>query len=577
MKNRLVFLCTLLLSAMLLCSAPLENVPITLTQPDGTEISCYASGDEFYHWFHDANGNVIVQDPVTGFYCYREKKTNKLSAVHKCKSASSQLTKYTEDDSLQRDKMMAMYELPESHPYKFAASASTKSANATGTTINNIVIFITFSGQSDYTPEWIESFTQRFTNFEEGAISLKRYYWESSYHQLTVNSTFYPTGSSVYSYKDNHPETYYCPASSTNPDGYDSGDMRRIREQTLLANAIKYVSNQIPSSLNVDTDNDGKVDNVTFIVKGGGTAGWAELLWPHRWSLTEHNVIINGKKVYNYNLLSYVFSNVATLCHEFGHTLGMPDLYHYGNDTITGRKYYPVGSWDLMATTGNVQMSGYMKNKYLHWITNIPTITQSGTYTLSPISSSSQCYKIPISGSNEYLYLEYRKETETYDTSIPNSGLLIYRINPSKNGNAGATECGGVNDEVYVYRPGGSLTSEGTLSTAPFCAGSHNSFYEDTDPQEFLSNGNLGNIYISNVSSCASSISFHVDICPTNDVIYYQNSTIPANTNARTITTSGNVVLNGDKVFNAVKSVTLKAGFKVPEGKSFEANVMLHD
>ena len=48
-------------------------------------------------------------------------------------------------------------------------------------------------------------------------------------------------------------------------------------------------------------DNDGYVDNICFIVKGTYT-GWNDLLWPHKWSLYDRNVYINGKRVYTFNL-----------------------------------------------------------------------------------------------------------------------------------------------------------------------------------------------------------------------------------------------------------------------------------
>jgi hypothetical protein len=47
------------------------------------------------------------------------------------------------------------------------------------------------------------------------------------------------------------------------------------------------------------------------------------------------------------------------------------------------------------------------------------------------------------------LFLEYRRKTGVFDSSIPNSGLIIYRINESYNGNINGSGAGGVTDEVY--------------------------------------------------------------------------------------------------------------------------------
>ena len=39
-------------------AAPLINVPVTVTQPDGEELHIFASGDEYYNWLHDAQGYI---------------------------------------------------------------------------------------------------------------------------------------------------------------------------------------------------------------------------------------------------------------------------------------------------------------------------------------------------------------------------------------------------------------------------------------------------------------------------------------------------------------------------------------
>ncbi len=54
-------------------AAPLRNVPVTITQPDGKIIHCFASGDEFYNWLHDKDGYVIIQDKCNGYYTYAVK------------------------------------------------------------------------------------------------------------------------------------------------------------------------------------------------------------------------------------------------------------------------------------------------------------------------------------------------------------------------------------------------------------------------------------------------------------------------------------------------------------------------
>lgn len=555
-------------------SAPLKNVPIKITQPDNTEISCYTSGDEFCHWLHDKEGNVIVQDTISNYYCYILEGSDSLVVVRNNYSPVMRYAKSTPSIQQERNKNIKMYNQLKKRPYQFAVT-NTKST----TTINNIVIYVTFSDQADFTNSELNSIWGKFNDSYTNANSLKQYFWESSYHQLMVNTLCYPTGTNVYSYHDINPRNFYCPFSSTNLIGYTNDNSRMYREHALLARAISYVRDEIPLSLDLDSDNDGYVDNICFIIKGG-TTEWNTLLWPHKWSLSSELVLIHGKFVYNYNLQlsEHIESHgVGVLCHEFGHTLGLPDLYHGYSDPNTGRKWEPVGEWDIMAANGYYpqQMSCYMKYKYLNWVDGIPTITRSGRYSLAPITSSPQCYKIGITGSSEFLYLEYRKKTQQYDRSIPNSGLLIYRINPSLEGNFNAVECGGINDEVYVYRPYGTFTSDGYIYYAPFCQELNaTTFNENTNPQEFLSNGSTGNIYISNVTNCDSTISFDVKMCSANDIHYIQYFPVPPYTNAKSITASGTLFfMTNNTVFEASEYILLESGFNVPQGKVFNAHV----
>lgn len=60
--------------------APLKNVPVTVTQPGGKIIRCFASGDEFFNWLHDKDGYVIIQDKSTGYYTYAVMSNGKITS-----------------------------------------------------------------------------------------------------------------------------------------------------------------------------------------------------------------------------------------------------------------------------------------------------------------------------------------------------------------------------------------------------------------------------------------------------------------------------------------------------------------
>ena len=73
-KHLLTTLCLLALCTINLLAAPLKNIERVLTQPDGTKLYCFASGDEFYNRLHDAEGFTIVQAD-NGYFVYADKDT----------------------------------------------------------------------------------------------------------------------------------------------------------------------------------------------------------------------------------------------------------------------------------------------------------------------------------------------------------------------------------------------------------------------------------------------------------------------------------------------------------------------
>lgn len=479
-------------------AAPATYVPVTVTQPDGTELNLFASGDEYYNWLHDANGYTVIQDPDTAYYVYADLADGELVPTALIPER---------DDPAAAGLVPQLNVAPERREEirrEFLALAPEQISNAPSTgTINNLVIFIRFSGEA----EPFGAATTYTGMLNTGTSSLKSYYLEASYSALTINSQLFPTpGSNIVSYQDSHARGYFQPYSVTNTIGYsggDNGSERRIREHTLLRDAVASINlAEFPSGAAIDADGDNLVDDATFIISGSPT-GWSSLLWPHAWSLYTYNVNINGKRVYDYNFQLQSMTNVGVLAHETFHVIGAPDLYHYTSNGIQ-----PVGAWDLMENQSSTpqHMGCYMKWRYGGWISNIPEITAEGTYGLSPMGSSGQCLKIDSPNSaSEYFVVEYRQRAGTFESSLPGTGLLVYRINPVVSGNAG-----GPPDEVYIYRPGGiNPTTNGTVNQAYYSAEAGRTTINDgTSPSSFLSDGSPGGLDIDTIGSAGATISF---------------------------------------------------------------------
>jgi len=345
-------------------------------------------------------------------------------------------------------------------------------------------------------------------------VSVSDYYKQTSYEQLFLKSNHFPVSSDTIniSYKDIYPRSYFSPYSGSNPNGYPSNG-KAEREHGLLKRAIEYIDSQVPDDLDLDMNNDNIVDNVCFVLQGSPGA-WSTLLWPHAWSLSTYTVTLNGLRIRNYFLMLESTFSISTVCHELGHVFGAPDLYHYDDDPPTPD---PVGQWCLMKANANPPQGicGFLRYKYNKWIPDLPEITESGTYSLKPLTSpTGNLYKIKSPYSRtEYFVLEYRRKEGRYEISVPGTGLAVYRINPGAgNGNAS-----GPPDEVYVYRPGGSITSEGSITSAAFGAPNRMEFNDRTVPYSFLWNsgsGGKGGIDLSNITVYPDSLTFDVRIDP---------------------------------------------------------------
>lgn len=541
MKRLLSLFAFTVIATIIAQAAYVENMPVKRVQPNGDTLSCFVSGDEFYHRLHDANGFTIVQNPETGYWVYADAQLNATNHIAgEVNPMTLGLTPHAMPSQVELEKRRRSWDIPEQ--YRRAEAPKTSDRNHGDFT--NLCIFIRFNGDNNISKS-LSEINAMYNDSTASSTSVYNYFKTVSYNKIFIKSYYYPQDSSsnpnvVASYEDIYSRGYYMPYSSSNPDGYTNESQRATREFDLLERAVDYVNTYSPvdTSIILDRDNDGEIDNVSFIIKGSYT-GWSDLLWPHKWSLYDREVTINGKRVYTFNLLLEGAGNEyfgpSTFCHEMFHTLGAPDLYHYNSYT----NIHPVGSWDLMEQNQRPQqqMGAYMKWKYGNWIDSIPVIREPGRYRIYPNSTEptadrNTCYKIPSKNPNQYYFLEYRNENEPFESTIPGSGLLIYRIDSRYHGNA---DYNGTSrfDEVWLYRPNSNAPLvNGSVQTAFFTSDhGRTSFSHLDNTKPWFSEGDIDTtIIIFDIGTAGEYIEFTYD-----DLT---GCTIPRNLN--TISTTGN-------------------------------------
>lgn len=476
-------------------AAPVRNMPVVRIQPKGDTLRCFVTGDEFFHRLHDAEGYTIVQNPATGEYVYATLEAGRLVPTRylagSTEPAAVGLTPNLMPCKEELMRMHKAWEVPEQY-----RPATPKTSGANHGTLNNVVIFVRFSDESNLTSSSFSTIANMFNDSSASAVSMYNYFKRSSYNNLRVRTSFYPapSGSTVLSYQDIYPRSYYKPYSATNTNGYTNSTESRNREFSLLERAVNWVNanSPVPTSLNIDMNNDGEVDNICFVLSGTYT-DWNDLLWPHKWSLYDRYVYINNKRVYTYNLQlagsgSHYFS-VSTFCHEMTHTLGCPDIYNYYEYTNVS----PGGSWDLMNNnlTPPQQTNSLFKYKYLNWFDSIPELRDSGTYTMQSLASGpNHAYKIASMNRHQWYILEYRDYSDTFDSSIPGRGLLVWRYNDNMNADNAAFDFFTIPNELWLFRPNSAVdTIAGTVSQASFGVSGRNSFSATSNPHPYLCDG----------------------------------------------------------------------------------------
>jgi M6 family metalloprotease-like protein len=214
-------------------------------------------------------------------------------------------------------------------------------------------------------------------------------------------------------------------------------DDANVQIYELAREAVKLADPAIDFS-QFDTDSNHIVDHLFITHAGNGqeNSGSTNDIWSHQWGI--HNgEAMDGVTAYNYICVPET-GTLGVFAHEFGHDLGLPDLY----DTDDTQNGYTngVGAWDIMGTgswnklpggepgTCPANLSAWSR-EFLGWST-VTDITSDGTYTLTNTDGNNSAYRFWTNGTtngDEYYLSEYRRKNG-YDAALPGEGLLIWHV-----------------------------------------------------------------------------------------------------------------------------------------------------
>jgi M6 family metalloprotease-like protein len=400
-------------------AAPATNVVQEKTQPDGSTIQVRLRGDEWFHWWETIDGRPIVQDKRSRAWLYAVPNSNgRLSfssrAVGKSAPPAAPWTPRPSQGAITRHlQAHGRAEIPTTGEGKIP------------------VILIAFK---DRAPKYGKAQFQELL-FGNGR-SMKKLYEEMSYGKFTVSPG--PSGISGWFTASKDHDYYGRDESEENKD---------VNTGELIVEAVTKADKAGFNFGPYDRDNDGFVDVVDIVHQGGDQSEGAgdNEIWSHKYDLESlgitpiqtNDLNARGQKVkINRYVIQPEFSGtettiakMAVFAHEYGHALGLPDLYD-ADYSSSG-----LGEWSLMAGGTNIDngvtpphMDAWCKFK-MGWLQ--PVVSTTNARGVSIPTSSRQPFALRLwtrgQGGNEYFLVENRQKVG-FDAKLPGSGLLIYHI-----------------------------------------------------------------------------------------------------------------------------------------------------
>lgn len=418
---------------------------VTLTQPDGTKFYAIFSGDEFMKIKTTETGESIIQDKDGwwSYAVYDAQGCKKSTGCHVGTATSGAVMAQSRNipyallshkAATRRNEAEYRRVMRTPMPRRLNAGSlaaeSSSQKNKAG-----LVILAQFRDRSfRCTRDQFASMLTQKGYSSNGATGSAKEYFEEQFGGLYEFSFDVPDVIVTLS----QDMAYY--------GGNDEASDSDVRPQYMVVEACQ-LADQYVDFAKYDQDGDGEVDNVFVFFAGldEASGGSEDCIWSHAWyvkdgagiDLNLDGVMINryacSSELKGSNSSNATMNGIGTFCHEYSHTLGLPDFY----DTDYNQGGYAAATWRSISLMdgGNYNNSGNTPpyfNAMEREIMNITApivITEAGSYELPPINEGVY-YRLNTSTNNEYYLIEYR-DGKGWDAYMGGSGVLIYHVDKS--------------------------------------------------------------------------------------------------------------------------------------------------
>lgn len=408
-KKFYLFSLFLLIANVCQADKAMKGVWETISLKNGLQVRAELQGDEHFHFWKTEGGEN---------YMLSEGKYKLVTKEELTKQITTAYTKYLQNEVRNCRKAPLMKANSHILGHK-----------------KGLIILVEFSDKS-FSMENASDFYTRMAN-EEGFVSgsqkgsLRDYFIDQS------NGKFVLDFDVVGPYKLLQPYSYY------GKDG-ENGNID-VNAFQMIIQAIGMAGSEVDYK-DYDWDGDNEVEQVYILYAGEGqsTGGGADSVWPHKSSISNwpssgyKPVYMDGLTIDTYACSNEMFgkkpAGIGTICHEFSHCLGYPDMYDVRSNSGETNTNYGMGSWDLM-NSGSHNGSGYCPAGYTGWekwqAGWIEPIVLNEDIIVDGMLAQAlhgESYIIYNAGAlNEYYILDNRQKIG-WDRALSGDGLLITHV-----------------------------------------------------------------------------------------------------------------------------------------------------
>ena len=402
MKRTLLCTILVLFVSISIASPVYPGIWHTVRLADGREIKVYAFGDERQHYWQGEDGLRYVKNPTTNLFEVLAETPQ---------TSVAQGKRYT-GNILQKNAQ------------QISGATQAQTSSYVGQK-KGLIILVEF-------PDQTFSMSDPKTFYDKVA-NLKGF--NEQYFNGSVHDYFYAQSDGKFDLSFD----VVGPVKVSQPYSYYGND-NEAKVPEMVREACIAINTQVDFS-NYDWNKDGEVEEVFALYSGYGQADHPDddkYIWPHMFwlqtSSTDVPLVLDRTKIDTYacaNEMTYnnYVNGIGTICHEFSHCLGLPDMY----DTNNGGNY-GMGSWDLMDSgcyNGfTYTPSGYTgyERMICGWASPVSLNSDTIISGMRPLSDKGTSYIIYNPNNKTEYYILDNRQLQGFDKDLPGHGLLITHI-----------------------------------------------------------------------------------------------------------------------------------------------------